>query len=121
MKSLKISGIAMHSSGFVVSWSDGSVDTVIYDFREDGLYIEGLSPVKSEIIKNYFSIRNQSQFLDPRLKDEVGDDSSEPGVPDTYNGTAEGTVGGINEGQTFTDATMSEMWDSLLKQENFLY
>lgn len=34
-----------------------------------------------------------------------------------YTGTAERTVGGIREGQEFTDATMSEMWDTLILEE----
>lgn len=36
-----------------------------------------------------------------------------------YSGTAERTVGGINENQVFVDATMTEMWDTLIKQEKF--
>ncbi len=36
-----------------------------------------------------------------------------------YTGTAERTVGGISEGQSFSGATMSEMWDALIKQEKF--
>src|SRR5690554_2333887 len=31
-----------------------------------------------------------------------------------YTGIAERTVGGIREGQEFTDATMSVMWDTLI-------
>jgi len=36
---------------------------------------------------------------------------------DRYTGTAERTVGGIREGQGFTGATMTEMWDMLIKEE----
>jgi hypothetical protein len=37
----------------------------------------------------------------------------------TYTGTAERTVGGITEGMDFTNASMTQMWDQLIKQEKF--
>jgi hypothetical protein len=38
---------------------------------------------------------------------------------EAYTGTAERTVGGITNGQVFTNATMATMWDTLIKQEYF--
>jgi hypothetical protein len=37
----------------------------------------------------------------------------------TYTGEAERTVGGITEGDEFENASMTEMWDKLIKQEKF--
>lgn len=37
----------------------------------------------------------------------------------TYTGTAERTVGGITEGMDFSNASMAQMWDQLIKQEKF--
>lgn len=37
----------------------------------------------------------------------------------TYTGSAERTVGGITDGDSFTTATMTAMWDKLIKQEKF--
>jgi hypothetical protein len=37
----------------------------------------------------------------------------------TYTGTAERNVGGIIEGDNFNNATNTEMWDKLIKQEKF--
>lgn len=36
-----------------------------------------------------------------------------------YTGTAERTIGGITDGMSFTDASSTEMWDQLIKQEKF--
>lgn len=41
------------------------------------------------------------------------------GGGDSYTGEAERTVGGISDGDTFTDASMNEMWDALIKEEKF--
>jgi hypothetical protein len=49
---------------------------------------------------------------------EDGKHKAEP-LEDTYTGTAERTVGGISESDVFTDATMTEMWDSLILQEKY--
>jgi len=41
------------------------------------------------------------------------------GAGSLYSGTAERTVGGITDGMVFTDATMQQIWDQLIKQEKF--
>ncbi len=41
------------------------------------------------------------------------------GAAETYTGTAERNVGSITDGQVFTAQTMTQMWDSLIKQEKF--
>ena len=41
------------------------------------------------------------------------------GTDSVYSGTAERDVGGIVDGATFTSATMTEMWDTLIKEEKF--
>jgi hypothetical protein len=46
-------------------------------------------------------------------------ESGYSGDPGAYTGTAERTVGGITDGQSFTNATMVQMWDQLIKQEKF--
>jgi len=71
-KPLKITGIVTQASGLIISWSDGSVDTVFYKYTEDGLFVDGLSSERSILVKEYFNKKNDTQDLDPRLKDEVG-------------------------------------------------
>lgn len=51
--------------------------------------------------------------------DATLDIESKTGGSDTYTGTAERTVGGITEGTVFSGASMTTMWNSLLKQEKF--
>lgn len=41
------------------------------------------------------------------------------GGADTYTGVAERNIGGITDGMIFTNATMTQMWDQLIKQEKF--
>jgi len=41
------------------------------------------------------------------------------GGASSYTGTSELDVGGISDGDTFSNASMTEMWDSILKQEKF--
>jgi len=43
----------------------------------------------------------------------------EEGGTETYTGIAERTVGGITDEDEFVDATMTEMWDQLIKEEKF--
>ena len=53
------------------------------------------------------------------LSGQIGAISGSTGSGPVYTGTAERTVGGITDGQSFVSASMTQMWDSLIKQEKF--
>jgi hypothetical protein len=71
---------------------------------------------ETEVLKSNLSFVS----LIPTIRAAGSTDSGEESlVSCLYTGTAERTVGGINEADTFVEATMTEMWDALIRQEKF--
>jgi len=88
---------------------------------ESNLLLQGNMLTKSFIVNNeadLFTMKTQPTGAVPlAVATTKYVDDNAPEV--TYTGDAERTVGGITDGDTFTDATTTEMWDKLIKEEKF--
>lgn len=96
----------------------GGVGLNISELNNDSDYISDVTGEDIETLSNVeTTAASDGQIL--KWNNTASEWQAEDEEDDVYTGDAERDVGGIADGDSFTDASMAAMWDALIKQEKF--